>query len=111
MAELKEDLTKKLERKMQATYSINKVVENHYYIKNNNTNVTHDVTLVVLGEGRAELSGLPNQLNAFIFNFTEKDIYEDTRDVINVLITMYDSKGDGQQNLINKMPTEVEFSV
>ena len=26
----------------------------------------------------------------------EKDIYEDTIDVLNVLITMYDAKGDGQ---------------
>lgn len=53
--------------------------------------------------------GLPNQLNAFLFNFTSKDIWEDTAIVINVLITMYDSKGDGQANLINKMPTENEF--
>lgn len=57
----------------------------------------------------AELIGLPNQLNAFLFNFTSKDIWEDTAIVINVLITMYDSKGDGQANLINKMPTENEF--
>ena len=46
-------------------------------------------------EGKGELVGLPPQLNAFIFNFTERDIYEDTVDIINVLITMYDSKGDG----------------
>ena len=39
--------------------------------------------------------GLPNQLKAFIFNFTDKEILEDTTDVINVLITMYDSKGNG----------------
>lgn len=60
-------------------------------------------------DGTAELVGLPNQLNAFIFNFTGKDIYEDTIDVINVLITMYDSKGDGQTNLMKKMPTEMQF--
>ena len=39
--------------------------------------------------------GLPNKLGAFLFNFTDKDILEDTADVLNVLITMYDSKGDG----------------
>lgn len=67
------------------------------------------MTLVTKEEGKADLVGLPNQLNAFLFNFTEKDIYEDTVDVINVLITMYDSKGDGQQNIVNKMPRESQF--
>jgi hypothetical protein len=41
------------------------------------------------------LEGLPSKLGAFLFNFTEKEIFEDTDDVLNVLITMYDSKGDG----------------
>jgi hypothetical protein len=53
------------------------------------------VTLLNKGEGRGELRGLPNKLGAFLFNFTEQEIFEDTADVINVLITMYDSKGDG----------------
>lgn len=53
------------------------------------------MTLVSKEEGKGELVGLPNQLNAFIFNFSEKDIFEDPIDIINVLITMYDSKGDG----------------
>jgi hypothetical protein len=53
------------------------------------------VTLVDKGEGRGELQGLPNKLGAFMFNFTEQDILQDTDDVLNVLITMYDSKGDG----------------
>ena len=48
-------------------------------------------------------------MNAFLFNFTGKDIHDDTMDVLNVLITMYDSKGDGQANLLSKMPTENEF--
>lgn len=59
--------------------------------------------------GKAELQGLPPQLNAFVFNFTDKDIYESTIDVLHCLITMYDSKGDGQQNIINKMPRESQF--
>lgn len=67
------------------------------------------MTLVVTGDGQAEFQGLPNQLNAFLFNFTGKDIHDDTMDVLNVLITMYDSKGDGQANLLSKMPTENEF--
>jgi hypothetical protein len=29
--------------------------------------------------------------------------------VINVLITMYDAKGDGQANIVNKMPRESQF--
>jgi serine/threonine protein kinase len=31
-------------------------------------------------------------------------------DVLDVLITMYDSKGDGQTNLMKKMPTESNFA-
>ena len=53
------------------------------------------MTLINKGDGRGELQGLPNKLGAFLFNFTEQDILEDTEDVLNVLITMYDSKGDG----------------
>jgi len=45
--------------------------------------------------GRIELKGLPTKLSAFLFNFTDKEVKEDTVDVINVLITMYDSKGNG----------------
>jgi len=29
--------------------------------------------------------------------------------VLDVLITMYDSKGDGQANIMKKMPTEAKF--
>lgn len=32
-------------------------------------------------------------------------------DVLHCVITMYDSKGDGQVNLLNKMPTETEFGM
>lgn len=59
--------------------------------------------------GKAEFEGLPAQLNAFAFNFTEKEIYEATIDVLHCLITMYEAKGDGQQNIINKMPHEQQF--
>ena len=53
------------------------------------------MTLVNKGDGRGELLGLPNKLGAFLFNFTDQEILEDPDDVLNVLITMYDSKGDG----------------
>lgn len=81
---------------MQASFVISKIEDIRYYITNTQTNKVHEVTLVSKEQGKAEFLGLPNQLNAFIFNFTEKDIYEDTVDVLNVLITMYDAKGDGQ---------------
>ena len=53
------------------------------------------MTVVQIAPGQGQFEGLPNQLNAFSFNFTPKDIWEDTIDVLDVLITMYDSKGDG----------------
>jgi serine/threonine protein kinase len=55
------------------------------------------------------LEGLPSKLGAFLFNFTEKEIFEDTDDVLNVLITMYDSKGDGQKHIVNELPSAEEF--
>jgi hypothetical protein len=73
-----------------------KLTENGKYLVNQTLdNKSFDVTLLNKGEGRGELRGLPNKLGAFLFNFTEQEIFEDTADVINVLITMYDSKGDG----------------
>ena len=45
-----------------------------------------------------------------MFNFTPKDIFEDTVDVLNVLITMHDAKGDGQKNLVTKMPSDDQFA-
>lgn len=62
-----------------------------------------------------ELKGLPPQLATFLFNFTDREIKEDTVDIINVLITMYDSKGNGQVNIVNQLPnflpTEAEFQL
>lgn len=84
---------------VKATFKINRVEGNKYYLKSSDGK-TYDVTLVTHGEGKGELVGLPNKLSAFLFNFTEKEIYENTTDVIDVLITMYDSKGDGQANLV-----------
>ena len=69
-----------------------------------------NVVVKQIGPEQGEFVGLPNQLNAYAFNFTPKDIYEDAQDVLNVLITMYDSKGDGQINLVKKLPTEIQFS-
>lgn len=66
-----------------------------FVIQNQIDKKVHEVILVIESEGKASFEGLPNQLNAFIFNFTEKDIYEAPEDIIDVLITMYDSKGDG----------------
>lgn len=84
---------------VKATFKINRVEGNKYFLKGTDGK-TYEVTLVSHGEGKGELVGLPKKLNAFIFNFTEKEIYENTTDVIDVLITMYDSKGDGQANLV-----------
>lgn len=44
-----------------------------------------------------------------MFNFTDKELLEDTLDVLQVLITMHDSKGNGQINIVNELPTEEEF--
>jgi len=94
---------------MQPTFVITKTEGNLYIITNTQSKVEHEVKLLTKEEGKGELQGLPPQLNAHIFNFTEKDIYEDTADVINVLITMYDAKGNGQANIVNKMPRESQF--
>ena len=77
---------------MQASFQITKQEDIRYFITNMSDNKVHEVTLVTKEEGKAELVGLPNQLNSYLFNFSEKDIYEDTVDVINVLITMYDAR-------------------
>ena len=94
---------------MQPTFVISKAEGTLYQITNTSDQKVHDVKLISKEEGKAELEGLPPQLNAFVYNFTEKDIYEDTVDVINVLITMYDAKGNGQANIVNKMPRQSQF--
>lgn len=72
----------------------------NFEIKSTQTGYVFSVTATEK-HGRAELEGLPIELSAFLFNFTDKEILEDTVDVINVLITMYDSKGNGQVNIVN----------
>lgn len=94
---------------MLPTFVISKIDGSLYEITNTQSKEVHEVKLVTKEEGKGELQNLPPQLNAHIFNFTQKDIYEDTEDVINVLITMYDSKGNGQANIINKMPLQSQF--
>jgi len=84
----------------KASYSIESHTESELTLK-----ATKDGALitvhVVENEGRVELKGLPPQLGTFLFNFTDREIREDTVDIINVLITMYDSKGNGQVNIVN----------
>ena len=109
VSSLVQELDVKYEKKMSPTFVISKQEGNLYQITDTKKQVVHDVKLVTIDEGIAELVGLPPQLNAHIFNFTEKDIFEDTVDVINVLITMYDAKGDGQANIVNRMPRESQF--
>jgi len=94
---------------MKASYIIDRIEGITYYIKNNSDGKIHEAKLVTPAEGKAEFTGLPNHLNAFVFNFTEKDIYESPEDVLNVLITMYDSKGDAGANIVNQLPRDSKF--
>lgn len=67
------------------------------------------VTIIDHGNGKADIEGLPNKLTAFLFNFTDKELMEDTIDVVNTLITMYDSRVNGHINIVNELPSEKEF--
>ena len=58
------------------------------------------------GEGHVDIEGLPPQLSAFMLNFSDKELKENALDVINVLITIYDSKGNGRINIVNELPTQ-----
>lgn len=52
---------------------------------------------------------MPAHLQAFVFNFTEKDIYESPRDVIDCLITMHKAGPDAQKNIVNVLPRASTF--
>ena len=80
---------------MKASYVVEKVETTQILLKCTTDGKSYEIQIVCKEEGKAELQGLPNHLQAFVFNFTEKDIYESAEDIVNVLITMYDSKGDG----------------
>ena len=69
----------------------------------------YDVKVVDDPNDGIDIVGLPTVLKAFMFNFTDKELKEDTEDVINVLITMYDSKGNGRINIETQLPSEKEF--
>ena len=51
------------------------------------------VKRVVLGPLSARFEGLPSDLEKFLGNFTEKEIFESPTNVLNVLITMNDTRG------------------
>lgn len=72
---------------------------------------TGEVTTVnvVTDGGKSKILGLPAELSVFMFNFTDKEIAEDTLDVIRVLITMHDSRRNGKLEIVHEMPTEGEF--
>lgn len=60
-------------------------------------------------DGKAEIKGLPAELALYMFNFTDAEIINDTVDVIRVLITMYDSRRNGQLEIVHELPTETDF--
>ncbi len=86
---------------------IDKSEDSKFLIKQTRDHKVYEVSVVDLGGGKAELQGLPPQLSAFLFNFTDRELIEDTLDVLNVLITMYDSKGNGQVNIVNQLPSSL----
>lgn len=104
-----EEVQSQLKRKMQATYKIVKHEGNVFTLKNQSTSQLHEVQHVVVDTEKAEFQGLPTELNAFIFNFTEQDIFFDPKEVLTILITMYDSKGAGR-SLATQLPTDVDFN-
>lgn len=72
---------------------------------------TGEVTTVdVVTDGeKSKILGLPAELSLYMFNFTDKEIAEDTLDVIRVLITMHDARHNGKLEIVHEMPTEGEF--
>ncbi len=94
MKKLQKDFVER-NKNFQASFTFQLKETGKYLVSSTSDKKAYEVTLVNKGDGRGELVGLPNKLGAFLFNFTEQDILEDTEDVLNVLITMYDSKGDG----------------
>lgn len=66
-----EEVSAQLKRKLQATYKIVKHEGNVFTLKNQSTSQLHEVQHVVIDTEKAELQGLPTELQAFIFNFTE----------------------------------------
>ncbi len=53
--QLKDEIVKKVERRLQATFIISKIEGEHYFITNTQTQKVHDVILVQTDEGKAEL--------------------------------------------------------
>ena len=100
----------KIQQKMQATYIIQESQHPNYVLYNTVQSQKITVQVKQTGPGQGEFVNLPQELQKFLFNFKPQDIFEDTCDVINVLITMFDSKGDGQSNLVKKMPTDDQFA-
>ena len=60
---------------------------------------TFQVTLESKGNGKATYKGLPQKLKAFLFNYSESDIYENPAEVLDCLITMLNAKGECNDSL------------
>lgn len=84
-------------------------MEDHCALIRQVDNKKYQVRAVSKSDNEVVLEGLPDSLKQFLFNFTNQELLEDTLDVINVLITMYDSKGNGQVSMALPLPTEDEF--
>jgi hypothetical protein len=56
--------------KSKASFVVDRVQGSKYYIKSLEGK-TYEVSLVTIGEGKAELQGLPNKLGTYLVNYTE----------------------------------------
>ena len=56
--------------KSKASYVVERIEGSKYYIKSLEGKV-YEVSLVTIGEGKAELQGLPNKLGTYLVNYTE----------------------------------------
>ena len=61
------------------------------------------------GEGKAKLENLPEALEHYMFNFTEADVAEFAKDVLDCVITMNDARSNVSDLVQNIPPSEDEF--
>ena len=70
----------------------------NFTIKDTVSHETFEVARVVKGDEKASFKGLPPKLEAFLFNYSAKDVHDNPQEVIECLITMFDARGEGDSS-------------
>lgn len=98
----------------KAKFSLTSHDGQHFVLKKVTANAHSNIEVTFSSQNeKGTFENLPEELGAYLYNYSEEEVRNNPLEVLECLITMYDARGNAQVNILRKidMPSEEEFKV